>query len=417
MTFPSNLQILFATRILRLFGYGLLSLILVIYLSEIGLSKVQIGLLLTLTLISDSIMSLWITLNADRFGRKRMLVISTALIAFAGFLFFVTDNFLLLLLAAVIGVISPSGNEIGPFLPIEQASLSQIIPNKQRTRIFAWYHLVGFFATATGALCAGFLLHLLPGNGLSSLEGYRLIIFIYAGLGVLLGALSMQLSTDIEIKTEARVSSSSSVLQKYFGLHESRSKVLKLSTLFAVDAFGGGFILQSIMAYWFHVRFQADPMILGSIFFGMNILAGLSGLIAAHIASRIGFINTMVFTHLPSNVLLILIPLLPNLPLAILILLLRSIISQMDVPTRQSYTMAVVHADERSAAAGITNIARTVGASASPVLAVPLLANVSFLNYPFFIAGGIKILYDVMLYRWFKAVQPLEEKILMENIR
>ena len=416
MKFSADFQILFATRILRLFGYGLLSLILVIYLTQLGFSKTQIGLLLTLTLIGDVIVSLRITLSADRFGRKRMLVISAALISLAGFIFFVTNSFLLLLVAAIIGVISPSGNEVGPFLPIEQAALSQIIPDKQRTKIFAWYHLLGFAATATGSLCAGFLIHVFSGNGFSTLESYRLIILIYAVLGILLGILSLQLSPTIETAKETKSGSASVAFQKYFGLYESRSKILKLSALFTVDAFGGGFILQSIMAYWFYVRFQTDAVVLGSIFFGMNILAGLSGLLAARIASRTGLINTMVFTHLPSNILLILVPLMPNLTWAVSALLLRSTMSQMDVPTRQSYTMAVVHPDERSAAAGITNIARTLGTAASPALAVPLLASTSLLNVPFFLAGGIKICYDVMLYRWFKTIKPFEEMTKNYNV-
>jgi MFS family permease len=186
--------------------------------------------------------------------------------------------------------------------------------------------------------------------------------------------------------------------------------VLKLSALFSIDAFAGGFVLQSILAYWFHVRFNVQPAILGSIFFGANILAGLSALTAAWVASKIGLIRTMVFTHIPSNILLILVPLMPNLALAIVLLLLRFSISQMDVPTRQSYTMAVVAPDERSAAAGITGIARTTGASLSPVFTGPLLANAALLNLPFFLSGGLKIVYDLMLYRNFRAIKPPEEK-------
>ncbi len=401
----SDFWILFLTRILRLLSYGLLSVILVIYLAEIGLSKAQIGLLLSLTLIGDVVVSLWMTLNADRLGRKRMLMFSAMLITMAGFSFALTNNFILLLLVAIIGVISPSGNEIGPFLSIEQAALSQIMPDNARTRIFAWYHLCGFFAAALGSLLAGVILRFGLNAGVSSLESYRVIIFLYAVLGVMIGILFTQLSS----KIEAPIRQGVKIVQEYFGLHDSRSKIFKLSALFAVDAFGGGFILQSIVAYWFYIRFQIDPVVLGGVFFGMNILAGVSGLLAARIASRVGLINTMVFTHLPSNFLLILVPLMPGLPLAILVLLLRSVISQMDVPTRQSYTMAVVHPDERSAAAGITNIARTLGSSVSPLLAVPMLANASLLNFPFFLAGGIKIVYDLMLYRWFKAIKPAEE--------
>jgi len=386
----SNIQILFLTRILRLFGYGLLSVILVLYLAGIGFSETQIGLLLSLTLIGDVFVSLWMTLNADRFGRKRTLILGSVLFVLAGVLFLLTNNFILLLLIAIIGIISPSGNEAGPFLSIEQAALSQITSDRSRTRVFAWYHLCGFLATAAGSLLAGFMIRFPLNLHASPVESYQRIIFLYAMIGILVGILFTLLSSNIEIQAH----SNTKARQKHFGPHNSRSKVLKLSGLFALDAFGGGFILQSILAYWFYLRFHIDPIVLGSVFFGMNVLAGFSGLLAARIASRIGLIKTMVFTHLPSNVLLILVPFMPNLPLAISVLLLRSVISQMDVPTRQSYTMAVVRPDERSVAAGITNTARTLGAAASPVLAVSLLAKASLLNVPFFWAGGIKIIYD-----------------------
>jgi predicted MFS family arabinose efflux permease len=188
------------------------------------------------------------------------------------------------------------------------------------------------------------------------------------------------------------------------GLHRSRSVVFKLAGLFALDAFGGGFVIQSLVAYWFHVRYGVDPAVLGGIFFGANLLAAVSALAAAALARRFGLLNTMVFTHLPSNVLLILVPLMPNLPLAIAVLLLRFSISQMDVPTRQSYTMAVVHPDERSAASGITGVARSVGAALPPILVGVMFSNPDgWMNLPFFLAGGIKIGYDLLLYRAFVA--------------
>ncbi len=193
------------------------------------------------------------------------------------------------------------------------------------------------------------------------------------------------------------------------GLHRSRKVVFQLSSLFALDAFAGGFVVQSMVAYWFHVRFGADVETIGAIFFGANILAGVSALLAAPIAARFGLINTMVFTHIPSNVLLMLVPLMPTLQLAVGVLLLRFSISQMDVPTRQSYTMAVVDPDERSAAAGVTGIARSVGAALSPFLSGLLLAGMLTLSAPFFIAGGLKIVYDLLLYRSFKRVKPPEE--------
>jgi MFS family permease len=409
-TLTQDGNFLFITRITRMFGYGFLSVVLVLYLEQVGLTKVQIGLLLTLILIGDTIISLWITTNADRIGRRRMLIAGAILMVFAGFLFAITRNFVFLLIAATIGVISPSGYEVGPFLSIEQAALSRIVPNERRTHIFAWYNLVGSFATALGALGGGALVQALQDSGVSALGSYRMIVIGYAVIGLLLGGLFTRLSPAVEIRAEADPTSSTSAFKTRFGLHRSRGVVLKLSALFSIDAFAGGFVLQSILAYWFHVRFNVQPAILGSIFFGANILAGLSALSAAWVASKIGLIRTMVFTHIPSNILLILVPLMPNLPLAIAMLLVRFSISQMDVPTRQSYTMAVVAPDERSAAAGITGIARTTGASLSPVFTGPLLANAALLSVPFFLSGGLKIIYDLLLYRNFKAIKPPEEK-------
>jgi len=401
---------LFITRIARMFGYGFLSVVLVLYLNQAGLSETQIGLLLTLTLVGDTIISLWLTTNADRIGRRRMLIVGALLMVFAGILFAVTRNFIFLLIAATIGVISPSGYEVGPFLSIEQAALSQIVADEKRTNIFAWYNLVGSFATALGALGGGGLVQALQDSGVSPLGSYRVIVVGYALIGAMLGGLFTRLSPAVEIQAAGDPSQPASAFKTRFGLHRSRRVVLKLSTLFSIDAFAGGFVLQSILAYWFHVRFNVQPAILGSIFFGANILAGISALSAAWVASKIGLIRTMVFTHIPSNILLILVPLMPNLPLAIAMLLLRFSISQMDVPTRQSYTMAVVAPDERSAAAGITGIARTTGASLSPVFTGPLLANAALMNVPFFLSGGVKIIYDLLLYRSFKAIKPPEEK-------
>jgi MFS family permease len=399
---------LFITRIARMFAYGFLSVVLVLYLTQAGLSETQIGLLLTLTLVGDTIISLWITTNADRIGRRRMLIVGALLMVFAGVLFAVTRNFIFLLIAATIGVISPSGYEVGPFLSIEQAALSQIVPDEKRTPIFAWYNLVGSFATALGALGGGGLVQALQDSGVSPLGSYRVIVIGYAVIGAILGGLFTRLSPAVEIRAGGDLPHASP-LKTRLGLHRSRRVVFKLSALFSIDAFAGGFVLQSILAYWFHVRFHVQPAVLGSIFFGANILAGLSALSAAWVASKIGLIRTMVFTHIPSNILLILVPLMPNLPLAITVLLLRFSISQMDVPTRQSYTMAVVAPDERSAAAGITGIARTTGASLSPVFTGPLLANAALLNMPFFLSGGLKIIYDLLLYRSFKAIKPPEE--------
>ena len=395
--------LLFATRIIRLCAYGFLSVILALYLVQIGLREQEIGLLFTFTLIGDAVISLGITTTADRIGRRRMLLLSAALMAFAGVAFLVTRNLSLLILAAIVGVISPSGNEIGPFLSIEQAALSQLLPNERRTHIFAWYNLVGSFATALGALVGGLMSQHLQAAGFTPLASYRVVLIGYALGGVVLALLFLCLSPAVE--TEIRPVTTYRTL----GLHRSRNIVIKLSALFALDAFAGGFIVQSMLAYWFHIKFGADPGLLGRIFFGANILAGISALLAARIAARIGLINTMVFTHVPSNILLCLVPFMPGLPLAIGVLLARFSISQMDVPTRQSYTMAVVAPDERSAASGVTAIARSVGAALSPALSGVLLAYPFLVGVPFLVAGGLKIVYDLLLYHSFRTLKPSEE--------
>ena len=398
-----NINILFTTRIIRLFCYGFLSVVLALYLSETGLTEQQIGLLFTFTLVGDAGISLWLTTSADRFGRKRTLILGALLMSGAGIAFVLTWNIVILMIAAIIGVISPSGNEIGPFLSVEQAGLTQLVSNEKRTHVFAWYNLVGSFATATGALSGGWLAQALQDNGWTSLESYRVILTGYAIGGFLLLMLFLNLTQSIEVTKQSRLE------KRVLGLHKSQKVVFKLSALFALDAFAGGLIVQSMIAYWFHVRFGVDAGILGSIFFGANILAGISALVAVRIANKFGLINTMVFTHIPSNILLILVPLMPDLPLAIGLFLLRFSISQMDVPTRQSYTMAVVAPDERSAASGVTAIARSVGASVSPVLTGLFFSVPALLSLPFFLCGGLKIVYDLLLFREFRAVKPPEE--------
>jgi len=399
-----DVRLLFATRITRLFAYGFLSVALALYLSQVGLTDPEVGLLLTLTLVGDVPVTLWITTSADRIGRRRMLLLGAGLMILAGVVFALTSSFVLLVVTAIIGVISPSGNEIGPFLSIEQAGLSQLIKDSDRTRVFAWYNLVGSFATALGALTSGGLVQVLQRSGLTLLASYRVVMVGYAVFGVALAVLFQFLTPVVEaplVETAA--------IRSRLGLHKSQKVVLRLASLFALDAFAGGLVVQTIVAFWFQRKFGVEPAVLGSIFFGANILAGVSALMAVRIAAKIGLINTMVFTHVPSNILLILVPLMPNLPLAIAMLLLRFSISQMDIPTRQSYTVAVVAPDERSAASGVTSIARSVGAAISPSLSGLLLASPALMGLPFIISGGLKLIYDFLLYRSFQAVKPPEE--------
>src|ERR1700716_2148205 len=401
--------LLFLTRFVRLFAYGSLSVVLVFYLIGLGLSESQTGLLLTLTLAGDTFVSLYLTTRADRIGRRRMLTIGAILMAAAGIAFAFTHNFLLLILAGTIGVISPSGNEVGPFLSIEQAALSHVVPGRTRTEVFAWYTLAGSLATAIGALCGGTLTHALQRTAMRPVVSYRVVVILYAALGILLALLFTRLSSAAEVNSPGGESAFPGTLKRFLGIGRSRHVVAKLASLFALDSFGGGFVVQSFAAYWFYLRFGVDPGTLGVIFFWANIFAGISALLASRLASRFGLINTMVATHLPSNILLILVPLMPNLTLSVLVLLVRFSISQMDVPTRQSYTMAVVSAEERSAAAGITGVARTTGAAISPLFVGFMFARPSLINAPFFIAGTLKIIYDLLLYRGFVGLRPPEE--------
>jgi MFS family permease len=395
--------LLFAARAVRMSGYGALGVILVLYLTSAGLDAAQVGILLTLTLVGDTLISLWLTTHADAIGRRRTLEIGAVLMAAAGLVFAGTTGFILLLIAATLGVLSPSGNEVGPFLPIEQASLTEVTPAKRRTSIYAWYNLTGSVATAVGALVAGLVVGALRAAGWSEIDAYRVILVSYALRGLVIILIVRLVSAAVEVPP---VDTS---IARTLGLGPSRGVVFRLSALFALDAFGGGLIVQSLLAYWFHSRFGLPEPVLGAIFFGANILAAVSALAAARIAARIGLINTMVFTHLPSNVLLMLVPLMPTVELAILVLLARFSISQMDVPARQSYTVSIVRPDERSAAAGVTGVARTTGAALSPLIAAPLFASATLAAVPFFLAGGLKIVYDLALWRLFRARRPPEE--------
>jgi predicted MFS family arabinose efflux permease len=387
-----------------MFGYGLASVVLVLHLRAAGIGEGRVGLLLTLTLLGDTAVSLLVTTRADRAGRRRMLVLGALLMIGAGVAFATSASFPVLAAAATLGVLSPSGNEVGPFLPIEQAALTQEVGPGRRTGVFAWYQLAGALATATGALAGGAGAEALQRAGLAPLASYRAVFAAYAAVGLAVGALALGLSPRVE------AGGGGPRMGAPLGLHRSRGVVLRLSALFSLDAFAGGFVVQSFVAWWFHERFGAGPALIGGIFFGANLLAGLSALSAAAIARRVGLVNTMVFTHLPSNVLLAIVPLMPTLPLAVGLLLVRFAISQMDVPTRQSYTVAVVEPDERSAAAGITGIARTVGAALAPLAAGPLYASAALASLPFAISGGLKIVYDLALWRSFRHLRPPEER-------
>jgi MFS family permease len=390
--------LLFATCGIRSFAYGFLSVMLGLYLDAIGLSTTAIGWIFTAALAGGAVMTVILTAAADSFRRRSLLVVGAALMALAGVAFVATNNPIFLTLAAIFGTISPSGKEVGPFLSIEQAILPETTGEQDRTKVFSVYNLVSSLSGALGALAAG-----LPSLlSLSSLSGYRLLIWAYVASALLMLILFSFLSPAIQGKNKADPE------LRRIGIRKSRTIVAKLSALFALDAFAGGFIVQSLVAYWFYLRFKTDLNALAGIFFGANLLAALSFLAAPPIARRIGLLNTMVFTHLPSNFLLLLVPLMPNLELTVVVLLLRHLLSQLDVPTRQSYTMAVVDPDERAASAGIMSVARNIGATIAPVFTGPILA-VPSLGLPFLIAGGLKIVYDLAIFAVFRHVRPPEE--------
>jgi MFS family permease len=401
MGFPLSRDgwLLFATCGVRSFAYGFLSVVLGLYLDAIGLTATTIGWIFTAALAGGAAMTILITAVADRLGRKRLLILGAVLMAIAGSVFAVSHNSIFLVLAAIFGTISPSGKEVGPFLSIEQAILPETTEDHHRTSIFAAYNLVGSLSGALGALAVA-----LPSLlSIPQITGYRFLVWGYVICAVVMLVLFGWLSPIIEAKTNTSSQS------RKIGVRRSRRMVAKLAGLFALDAFAGGFIVQSIVAYWFYLRHSTDLNALGGIFFGTNLLAALSFLAAPAMARRFGLLNTMVFTHLPSNLLLILIPLMPSLELAVILLLARNLLSQLDVPTRQSYTMAVVDPDERAASAGILSVSRNAGAAAAPVFTGAILAAPA-LGLPFLMAGGLKIIYDLWIFAVFRKVKPPEEK-------
>lgn len=400
LTLSSDGRLLFAACGVRSFAYGFLSVVLGLYLDANGLDTAWIGWIFTGALAGGAVMTVVLTAVADGLGRKRLLILGALLMAAAGAIFAVSDNPLLLMLAAIVGTISPSGKEVGPFLSIEQAILPQTTGDQNRTAVFSAYNLVGSLCGALGALAVA-----LPALfSVSAHAGYRILIWGYVVCAGLMALLFALISPAIEAKKKSAAD------RGQIGLHRSRGMVAKLSALFALDAFAGGFIVQSLVAYWFYVRYRTDLTALGGIFFGTNLLAAVSFLAAPAIARRIGLLNAMVFTHLPSNVLLLLIPLMPNLHFAVVMLLARNLLSQLDVPTRQSYTMAVVDPSERAASAGIMSVARNAGAAVAPVFTGAILATPA-LGLPFLLAGGLKIVYDLSIFALFRHIRPPEERL------
>jgi MFS family permease len=393
-------RLLLAARGLRAIGDGFVSLLLPVYLLELGHGPFEAGAIATATLAGSALLTLLIGLYAHFASGRSLLIGAALLMMLTGIAFAMYEGFWPLLLVAFVGTLNPSSGDVSVFLPLEQAQLARSVSDRERTRLFARYSFIGSIMAAVGALGAA-----LPetaaefwGTGLKpALQAGFLLYAALGGLALLLyRRLPRASATSDPDQVPARP------------LGRSRRIVLALAALFSLDAFGGGLVVQSLLALWLFERFGLSLVAASAIFFWTGVLSALSYFAAAWIAERIGLINTMVFTHLPANLCLALVPFAPSLPLAITLLLLRSALSQMDVPTRTSYVMAVVAPEERPAAASVTAVPRSLAAAASPMLAGALLAASGF-GWPLVLAGGLKITYDLLLLAMFRNVRPPEE--------
>ena len=390
-------------RGLRAFGDGYVSLLLPIYLIELGMNPFQVGIITTATLIGSGIVTLLASFQAYRFTYKTLLLTATALMAATGFSFATVTEFWPLLLVAFVGTLNPSSGDVSLFLPLEHAVLSRFVEDRQRTAVFVRYSMVGALVAAAGALAAGLPDFAAASIQIDARDALQAMFVLYGMIGLLCAAIYATLPKETGATETGTANKARSA-----PLKKSRKIVFTLAALFSVDAFGGGFVVQSMLALWLFQKFQLSISMAGTIFFWTGIFSALSYLAAIRIANRFGLINTMVFTHLPANILLILIPFMPTLAWAIALLLIRSGLAQMDVPARSSYVMAIVPPEERAAAASMTSVPRSLASAAGPFLAGYLLSISSF-GWPLVIAGGLKIIYDLLLLWMFRTVKPPEE--------
>lgn len=414
----TDAHVIVAARGLRSFAYGMLAVVLGVALAGEGLSPVAIGSLITVSLVGDFCGTYVIGLAADGWGRRRTLIGLALLMAATGAIFGLTHLYPLLLVAAFFGTLGTSASETAPFLAIDQAMLPQTSSPAERTALFARYNLVAYVTGALGALAAG-LPDVLAARGLAPDVGIRLVFGLYVVAALLVALLVARLSAHVEaveVKAHRQPDTASSMPTRRWHrlalpLGAARLVVLRLAGLFSVDALAGGLVVQSLLVLYFHLRFGEALAPLAVLFFGANVLSALSLLAAAPLARRFGLLNTMVFTHLPSNILLILVALMPTFPLAALALLARQALSQMDIPTRQAYTMALVPPEARTATASVTSLARSAGSATSPVLAGALLQGpLVVVGLPLLLSGAIKSAYDLTLWTVFRRVQPVDEE-------
>ncbi len=390
-------------RGMRGFADGMVSVLLASYLTDLGFSAGQVGVLITATLLGSSAITLAAGLWGSRFTPKQILMFACGLMLITGFGFASVTSFWPLLLVAIAGTLNPSGGDVSVFLPTEQSLLTETIDARRRTALFARYTLTGTFTAAIGVLCAGVPVLVARWQGIDLLEAKQAAFLIYAFVAASIWLLYRGLSTEPRRSTRPRAP-----------LAKSKAVVLKLSALFSLDSLGGGFAVQSLLALWLFERFDLSVATAGAIFFAAGLLSAVSQLASPILADRIGLIKTMAYTHLPANVFLMLTALMPTAPLAIAMLLARQALSQMDVPARQSYVMSVVPPEERAAAASVTNVPRSLASAFAPALG-GLLLSVTPFGWPLIIGGGIKVLYDVLLLREFASVRPEEELVVKGN--
>jgi MFS family permease len=392
-------RVLLWTRALRAFGDGYTSLLLPYYLTLLGFDALEVGIIITATLLGAGAMTLGVGLVAHRYRARSLLMAASLLLIVASAALTRATDFWPLLVIAALGVLNPAAGDVTAFAPLEHSMLARSVTPQSRTALFARYSLIGALVGALGAQAAGIPALLGAWLGLELKTAVQAMFLAYGALGVASLLLYRTLSPAIEAPR----------IEQAAPLHKSKKTVYTLAALFSLDAFGGGFAVQALIALWLFQRFELSIAVASTIFFWTNMLAAVSFLVAAKIAERFGLVNTMVFTHLPANLFLILVPLMPTLPLAILFLCLRSALSQMDVPVRSSYVMAVVSPEERAAAASVTAVPRSFAAAISPTFAGYLLALSPF-GWPLVICGALKIVYDLLLLKMFSAVKPPEER-------
>jgi MFS family permease len=389
---------LLAAKGIRAFGDGFVALLLPAYLLDLGFSPLQVGIIATTTLLGSGLLALLVGLYAHRYPIRSLLLAATVLMAGTGLGFAFMADFWPLLLISLIGTLNPSSGDVSVFLPLEHAALSHLADDERRTSLFARYSLAGSLLAAVGSLAAGLPAWIADFANVSATAAIQAMFVLYAALAGLAALVYRTLPRTVGTGSQPQATP----------LTTSRKRVYTLAALFSLDAFAGGFVVQSILALWLYQKFSLSLAAAGTLFFCTGILTAGSYLVAARIASRFGLVNTMVFTHLPSSLCLIAIPFMPSLGYVVALLFVRSALSQMDVPTRSSYVMAIVAPEERPAAASITSVPRSLASAASPFLAGYLL-GISPFGWSLLIAGTLKIAYDLLLLTHFRTIRPPEE--------